>query len=85
MKNKKFKKIICFDADNVICHTKEKDYRNAKPNKKSIKKILGFHAIKSVEDAVIELCYTFKKKLFKNTLEDDFYFNVKRLKNLKVT
>ena len=39
MKNKKFKKIICFDVDNVICHTKEKDYRNAEPNKKSIKKI----------------------------------------------
>ena len=39
MKNKKFKKIICFDVDNVISQTKGKDYRNAKPNKKSIKKI----------------------------------------------
>ena len=39
MKNKKCKKIICFDIDNVICHTKGKDYKNAKPNKISIKKI----------------------------------------------
>ena len=39
LKNKNFIKIICFDIDNVICHTKGKDYKNAKPNKIGIKKI----------------------------------------------
>ena len=38
-KKKKFKKIICFDIDNVICNTIGKNYKNATPNKKSIKKI----------------------------------------------
>ena len=39
LKNKNSIKIICFDVDNVICHTKGKDYKNAKPNKMGIKKI----------------------------------------------
>lgn len=39
MKNKNLIKTICFDIDNVICHTKGKDYKNAKPNKTGIKKI----------------------------------------------
>ena len=39
MKKKKFKKIICFDIDNVICTTTGRNYRNAKPNKAGIKKI----------------------------------------------
>ena len=33
------KKIICFDLDNVICHTKGNDYKKSKPNKLAIKKI----------------------------------------------
>ena len=32
-------KILCFDIDNVICRTKEKNYRNSVPNKFVIKKI----------------------------------------------
>ena len=39
MQNKKFKKIICFDLDNVLCKTIGKDYKNAKPNKSHIKKV----------------------------------------------
>ena len=39
MNKKKLTKIICFDIDNVICHTKSKDYKNAKPNKLAINKI----------------------------------------------
>ena len=39
LKNKNSKKIICFDIDNVVCHTKGKDYKSAKPNIIGIKKI----------------------------------------------
>ena len=39
MQIKKFKKIICFDLDNVLCKTIGKDYKNAKPNKSHIKKV----------------------------------------------
>ena len=38
-KNKKYKKIICFDLDNVICSTKSNDYENSKPIIKNIKVI----------------------------------------------
>ena len=48
-----------------------------------IKKILNFSPKYSIEDAVIELCYAFKKKLLTDTFENDFYFNVKRLKNIQ--
>ncbi len=36
---KKFKKILCFDIDNVICNTEGKNYKNAKPNLPGINKI----------------------------------------------
>ena len=36
---KKINKIICIDIDNVVCKTRKKDYRNARPNKTSIQKI----------------------------------------------
>tara|TARA_B100000767_G_scaffold241818_1_gene238512 strand:- start:842 stop:1207 length:366 start_codon:yes stop_codon:yes gene_type:complete len=39
LKNKNLKKIICFDIDNVICRTKGKDYKRARPNIIGIKKI----------------------------------------------
>ena len=35
----KKKYIFCFDIDNVICKTINKNYKTSKPNKKSIKKI----------------------------------------------
>ena len=35
----KKKYIFCFDIDNVICKTTNKNYKTSKPNKKSIKKI----------------------------------------------
>tara|TARA_Y100000591_G_C21692836_1_gene624091 strand:- start:12 stop:374 length:363 start_codon:yes stop_codon:yes gene_type:complete len=39
MKKKKFKKILCFDIDGVICNTKSNQYQNSTPIKKSIKLI----------------------------------------------
>ncbi len=36
---KKYKKIICFDIDGVICETYKNDYKNAKPINKSINTI----------------------------------------------
>lgn len=36
---KNFLKVICFDLDNVICKTKNSDYKNSKPINSSIKVI----------------------------------------------
>ena len=33
------KKIICFDVDNVICNTKNSNYKKSKPKKLAISKI----------------------------------------------
>ena len=68
-----------------IITTKSDDNRSYHINSDKIKEVLGFEPVKSVEDAVTELCACFKKNLFKNTFDDDFYFNVKRLKNLKAS
>ena len=35
----KYKKIVCFDIDGVICFTKGNNYAKSKPNKNSIKLI----------------------------------------------
>ena len=68
-----------------IITTKSDDNRSYHINSDKIKKILNFQPTRGVEDAVKELCNCFKKKLFKNTFEDDFYFNLKRLKRLNVS
>ena len=33
------RKTICFDIDNVICKTKNSNYKKSRPNKRVIKKI----------------------------------------------
>ena len=68
-----------------ILTKKSDDNRSYHINSEKIKNVLDFKALRTVEDAVRELCICFKKKKFKDTLNDDFYFNVKRLKNLKVS
>ncbi len=68
-----------------IITTESNDNRSYHINSDKVKRILNFEPIRSVEDAIHELCVSFKKKLFKDTLTDDFYFNVKRLKNIKAS
>jgi nucleoside-diphosphate-sugar epimerase len=68
-----------------IITTKSDDNRSYHINSDKVKKVLGFEPVKSVEDAVTELCTCFKQNLFQNTFDDDFYFNVKRLKNLQAS
>ena len=38
MTNIKKEYLFCFDIDNVICKTINKNYKTSKPNKKAIKK-----------------------------------------------
>ena len=68
-----------------IITTKSDDNRSYHINSDKVKEVLGFEPVKSIEDAVTELCRSFKKNLFQNTFENDFYFNVKRLKNLQAS
>mgnify|MGYP006100162619 FL=1 len=59
------------------------DLRSYHINSDKIKNILNFRPKYSIEDAIIELCNAFKKKLLTDSFDNDFYFNVKRLKNIQ--
>ena len=49
-----------------------------------IKTILNFQPNHSIEDAISELCSAFKNNLLPNSFDNDNYFNVKKLQNLRV-
>jgi nucleoside-diphosphate-sugar epimerase len=59
------------------------DLRSYHINSDKIKNIFNFRPKYSIEDAIIELCNAFKKKLLTDSFDNDFYFNVKRLKNIQ--
>tara|TARA_Y100000389_G_scaffold180655_1_gene195663 strand:- start:375 stop:1370 length:996 start_codon:yes stop_codon:yes gene_type:complete len=75
---KKFNKRI------QIIYTKSKDVRSYRINSDKIFNILKFKPIYSIENAIDELLNVFKKKILKHNLNKDIYYNVERLKNLKI-
>ena len=58
------------------------DNRSYHISSKKIKDVLGFVTEKTIEDAVVDLKNAFDKKLLPNSLEDEKYFNIKRMNNL---
>jgi nucleoside-diphosphate-sugar epimerase len=70
-------------GDIPIVTTPTDDIRSYHVNSDKIKRELGFEAKRSVEDAVRDLCAAFKQGKLPNSMQDTFYFNVRRLKELK--
>ena len=68
--------------DIKIVNTKSDDNRSYHINSDKIKKMLGYSPKRSIELAVEDLCNAFGKNLIPNSFEDDFYFNVNRLKRI---
>ena len=66
-----------------IVKTSSDDNRSYHINSEKIKKVLGFEPKKSIEMAIKDLCDAFKQKKIINSFENDLYFNVSRLKNIK--
>ena len=66
-----------------IVKTSSVDNRSYHINSEKIKKVLGFEPKKSIEMAIKDLCDAFKQKKIINSFENDLYFNVSRLKNIK--
>jgi len=66
-----------------IIKTASNDNRSYHINSDKIKKILGFQPKKTIAMAVVDLCNAFKDGKIKNSFEDDFYFNLNRLKKIK--
>lgn len=75
-----------FNIKNIeIIKENSDDKRSYHINSDKILKELNFKPLKTIEDAVKELCEAFKNKLIPNSFEDDIYYNVRRLQRLKVS
>ena len=66
-----------------IVTTSSDDIRSYHINSDKVKRELGFTPKYTIEDAVRELCRAFRDNLFPNSMTDDAYYNVRRLKQLK--
>ena len=67
-----------------VTSTESDDLRSYHINSDKIKRCIGFEPKHSVEDAVRDLCKAFKAGKVPNSMTDDIYYNVKRLKALEV-
>ncbi|MEQ8228945.1 MAG: SDR family oxidoreductase [Rhodospirillales bacterium] len=65
-----------------IITTPTDDIRSYHVNSDKIGRILGFEPKYTIEDAVRGLCQAFRKDLLPNSMDDDKYFNVRRMKAL---
>ena len=59
------------------------DPRSYHINSDKIRRVLGYRPKRSVQDAVRDLCRAFKEGKLPRSLEDDRYFNVRRMKSAK--
>ena len=58
------------------------DIRSYHINSDKIKRVLGFTPQHTIDEAVRDLCAAFREGRLPNSMEDDRYFNVRRLKRL---
>lgn len=63
--------------------TPSNDNRSYHINSDKVTRVLGFSPRKSIEDAVRDLCVAFRDGKLPNSMSDDKYFNVKRLKRIQ--
>ena len=71
------------DKKNIdLVITSSDDNRSYHINSDKIYLKLGFKPKFSIENAIKDLCDAFKKDLIPNSFEDDFYYNVMRLKRI---
>jgi len=70
--------------DVKLIYKKTDDNRSYHISSEKIKNELGFVPKKNIIDAVKDLQHAFEKKILQNTLENEIYFNIKRMKNLNL-
>ena len=58
------------------------DNRSYHISSNKIKTELGFVAKHTIRDAVEDLCTAFEKNLLPNSLDDQMYFNIKKMQNI---
>lgn len=70
--------------DVAINHLETNDNRSYHISSKKIEKELGFKTVKTIKDAINDLKNAFDKKELVNTLLDEKFFNIKKMKNVKL-
>ena len=70
--------------DIQLVETPTDDNRSYHISSKKIKKILDFDAKYTITDAVIDLKRAFENQLLPNSLNDEKYFNIKRMKSVQL-
>ena len=68
----------------AIVTTPSDDKRSYHINSDKIARVIGFKPKYTIEDAVRGLCQAFREGKLPKSMEDDIYFNVKRMKRLGV-
>ena len=71
--------------DVKLITTPTDDNRSYHISSNKIKTELGFVAKHTIRDAVEGLCEAFDKNLMPNSLEDEMYFNIKRMQNINLS
>jgi len=66
-----------------IVTTPSNDNRSYHINSDKVTRVLGFRPKRNIEDAVRDLCQAFKLAKLPNSMTDDWYFNVKTMKQTK--
>jgi nucleoside-diphosphate-sugar epimerase len=70
--------------DVKLITTPSNDNRSYHISSKKIKDEIGFETTHTIRDAVEDLCAAFNKGLLPNSLDDEMYFNIKRMQNLEL-
>jgi len=80
---KTVKETVGDDVKLVTSHSD--DNRSYHVSSKKIQNELGFEEKHTIRDAVEDLCEAFKKGLLPNSLNDEMYFNIKRMQNISLS
>jgi len=76
------KKVVGDDVKLVT--TPSDDNRSYHISSQKIKDEIGFETTHTIQDAVQDLCAAFEKGLLPNSLDNEMYFNIKRMQNLEL-
>tara|TARA_B100001175_G_scaffold59938_1_gene48526 strand:+ start:9605 stop:10582 length:978 start_codon:yes stop_codon:yes gene_type:complete len=68
-----------------IMQMESNDQRSYHVSSEKIRKLLHFNPSKNIEDAVKDLINAFSKNIFSDTLNNQFYYNIKRMNNINLT
>ena len=77
-------KAVVGDDVNLIT-TPTDDNRSYHISSKKIKEELGFEATHTIREAVEDLCAAFENNLLPNSMDNEMYFNIKRMQSLSLS